>query len=76
VHCPVTGKLLGWPDESDGGPNTPVNPFPRVSTIRHGVTEKNWNGPAAEAVETAKMTAASARNEERITVDLLMTVSY
>ena len=38
-QSPRTGKLRFEPAASDGGPLSPEKPLPRVSAIRHGVTE-------------------------------------
>jgi hypothetical protein len=38
------GKVRLIPPASDGGPNAPERPFPRVSTTRHGVMAMKVRG--------------------------------
>src|SRR5688500_10488540 len=41
-HCPPMVKIREPLGESAGGPYSPVNPWPRVSTTRHGVRVMKW----------------------------------
>src|SRR6185436_8699734 len=48
-HWPIKTKSRETPAASDGGPYAPVNPLPRVSTIRHGAIPTNDNGGVGTA---------------------------